>query len=187
MSGDVHVRFCEHLGVQFPRATHLVVLARWMGPRLVRWLERTLEQDLGLTVNRTKTRVVQLSIQGVTLDFLGFTLRYDRDRLGRARRYLNVVPSTRAQARVREKLRGLTSAPAKTSLPDTIAAVNTLLRGWTTYYRYGYPRAAFRRLNHYVYVRFRCFLRNRSQRRSRPFRRGESLYAGLHRYGLRYL
>jgi class 3 adenylate cyclase len=24
MSGDVHVRFCERLGVKFPRATHLV-------------------------------------------------------------------------------------------------------------------------------------------------------------------
>ncbi|PYR62508.1 MAG: hypothetical protein DMF91_06460 [Acidobacteria bacterium] len=36
-------------------------------------------------------------------------------------------------------------------------------------------------------VRVRRFLRNRSQRRSRPFRRGESLSAGLHRYGLRYL
>ena len=23
MSGDVHVRFCERLGVRFPRATHL--------------------------------------------------------------------------------------------------------------------------------------------------------------------
>ena len=25
MSGDVHVRFCERLGVKLPRATHLVV------------------------------------------------------------------------------------------------------------------------------------------------------------------
>ena len=25
MSGDVHVQFCERLGVRFPRATHLVV------------------------------------------------------------------------------------------------------------------------------------------------------------------
>jgi RNA-directed DNA polymerase len=168
-------------------ADDFVVLARWMGPRLVAWVERTLEQDLGLTVNRTKTRVVHLREGGARLDFLGFTLRYDRDLRGRDRRYLNVVPSARAQARVREKLRGLTSAPAKTSLPDTIAAVNTLLRGWTAYFRYGYPRLPFRRVNHYVQVRFRSFLRNRSQRRSHPFREGESLYAGLHRYGLRYL
>lgn len=168
-------------------ADDLVVLARWMGPRLIAWLERTLEQDLGLTVNRDKTRVVRMGGAGVGLDFLGFTLRYDRDLQGRNWRYLNVVPSKRAQARLREKLRGLTSASTKTSLPDTVAAVNTLLRGWTAYFRYGYPRRAFRALNYYLQVRFRCFLRNRSQRRSRPFRGGESLYAGLQRYGLRYL
>ena len=124
---------------------------------------------------------------GASLDVLGFTLRYDRDRRGRDRRYLNVMPSVRAQARLREKLRGLTSAPAKTSLVATIAAVNTLLRGWSTYFRDGYPRRVFRRINHYVQGRFRCFLRNRSQRRSRPFRAGESLYAGLHRDGRRSL
>ena len=28
MSGDVHVRFCESLGVRFPGATHLQDLAR---------------------------------------------------------------------------------------------------------------------------------------------------------------
>jgi RNA-directed DNA polymerase len=168
-------------------ADDFVVLARWMGPRVVAWLERTLEQVLGLTVNRTKTRVVGLRGPGTSLDFLGFTLRYDRDRFGRGGRYLNVIPSKRAQARVREKLRRLTSARRTTSLPDTIAAVNTLLRGWTAYFRYGYPRGVFRALNYYLQVRFRCFLRNRSQRRSRPFRGGESLYAGLHRYGLRSL
>jgi len=168
-------------------ADDFVVLARWMGPRVVAWLERTLEQDLGLMVNRTKTRIVGLHAPGTSLDFLGFTLRYDRDRFGRGGRYLNVLPSKRAQMRAREKLRRLTSARMKTSLSDTIAAVNTLLRGWTAYFRYGYPRGAFRALNYYLHVRFRCFLRNRSQRRSRPFRRGESLSAGLHRYGLRYL
>jgi RNA-directed DNA polymerase len=65
--------------------------------------------------------------------------------------------------------------------------VNPLLRGWAAYFRYGYPRQAFRALNYFVRGRFRCFLRNRSQRRSRPFRHGESLYAGLHRYGLHSL
>jgi RNA-directed DNA polymerase len=168
-------------------ADDFVVLARWMGPRVVAWLERMLEQDLRLTVNRTKTRVVRLHGAGTSLDFLGFTLRYDRDRLGRGRRYLHVIPSKRAQARVREKLRGLTDGKTKRPLVDTITTVNTLLRGWSAYFRYGYPRRVFRALNHYLRIRFWCFLRNRSQRRSRPLRQGESLYAGLQRYGLRYL
>ena len=89
---------------------------------------------------------------------------------------------------MREKLRGLTRAGRRNARsPRRSAAVNTLLRGWAAYFRYGYPRRAFRAVNHYVQVRFRCFFRNRSQRRSRPFRQGESLYAGLQRYGLRYL
>jgi RNA-directed DNA polymerase len=168
-------------------ADDFVVLARYMGPRIVTWLERRLEQDLRLTVNRSKTRVVRVTMPQQHLDFLGFTLRYFRDRRGRPHRYLAVEPSTRAQARVRENVRGLTRASAKRSLPDTIAAVNTLLRGWQGSFRYGYPRRVFRNINHFVRVRFRCFLRNRSQRRSRPFRQGESVYAGLHRYGLQSL
>jgi RNA-directed DNA polymerase len=168
-------------------ADDFVVLARYVGPRLVTWLERTLEQDLRLTVNRTKTRVVQVREPKQSLDFLGFTLRYQRDRFGRDRRYLAVGPSKRAQVRVRAKVRDLTRASAKRSLPETVAAVNPLLRGWKAYFQYGYPRVAFRAVNHYVQVRFRRFLRNRSQRRSRPFRQGESLYAGLQRYGLQYL
>jgi RNA-directed DNA polymerase len=168
-------------------ADDFVVLARYQGSRLVAWIEAALEQDLRLTLNRSKTQVVRLTAPPHALNFLGFTLRYHRDLHGGTHRYLAVEPSVRAQARIREKLRVLTRASAKRSLTDTVAEVNRLLRGWQQYFRYGYPRRVFRALNHYVRVRFRCFLRNRSQRRSRPFRQGESLYAGLQRYGLHYL
>jgi RNA-directed DNA polymerase len=168
-------------------ADDFVVMARYQGSRLMAWIEAQLEQDLRLTVNRTKTQVVRLTAPQQALTFLGFTLRYHRDLHGGAHRYLAVEPSARAQARLREKLRALTRASAKRSLTDTVAEVNRLLRGWQQYFRYGYSRRVFRSLNHYVRVRFRCFLRNRSQRRSRPFRQEESLYAGLQRYGLRYL
>ena len=168
-------------------ADDFVVCARYMGPRLVAWLERMLEQDLGLTVNRTKTRVVRVTAPQQALDFLGFTLRYFASTRVRNHRYLVVEPSARAQARLREKLRDLTRAGAKRSLVDTVAAAATLLRGWKAYFQYGYPRRVFRKTNYYVRGRFRCFVRNRSQRRSRPFRQGESLYAGLQRYGLQYL
>lgn len=168
-------------------ADDFVVLARYMGTRLVSWLEARLEQDLRLTVNRSKTRVVRVTAPQQSLDFLGFRLRYFRDLRGRNFRYVAVEPSPRAQARLREKLRTLTRAGAKPSLAETVRQVNTLLRGWRSYFQYGYPRRIFRSINQHVRVRFRCFLRNRSQRRSRPFRQGESLYAGLRRYGLQYL
>ena len=54
-------------------ADDFVVLARWIGPRVVAWLEGTLEQELRLTVNRTKTRVVKMGGPRASLDFLGFT------------------------------------------------------------------------------------------------------------------
>ena len=168
-------------------ADDFVVLARYPGATPRRGLERTLEQDLRLTVNRTKTRVVRVTAPQQRLDFLGFTLRYCRDLRGRNYRDLVVEPSTRTQARLREKLQTLTGASAKRSLTDTVAAVNRLLGGWRPYFRYGYPRRVFRNTNRYVQVRFRRFLRNRSHRRSRPFRHGESLSAGLQRYGLHYL
>jgi len=131
--------------------------------------------------------VVTVTAPRQSLDFLGFTLRYFRDLRGRNHRNLTVEPSRRAQARLREKLRRLTRTSAMRPLRDTVITVDRLLRGWKAYFRYGYPRRVFRALNYYVQVRFRCFLRNRRQRRRRPLRDGESLYAGLHRYGLHYL
>jgi RNA-directed DNA polymerase len=155
---------------------------------LLRWkLGRKAKQDPRFrfkTVNRTKTRVVRLRAPHASLDFLGFTLRYFRSTRIEGYRYLTVEPSARAQARLRDKLRALTRATTKRSLVDAVRAAAQLLRGWKMYFQYGYPRRAFRKLNYYVQVRFRCFLRNRSQRRSHPFRPGESLYAGIRRYGL---
>lgn len=168
-------------------ADDFVVMARWMGPRIVSWLENKLEGDLGLTVNRDKTSIVRMKENKSSLNFLGFTLRLDRDLGGGRWKYLNVIPSKKAVQRVRERVRGLTCSGRKPSLQAVIVDVNQVLQGWGAYFSYGYPRRTFRALNHFVRCRFRSFLRNRSQRRSKPFRQGESLYAGLRRYGLIYL
>ena len=168
-------------------ADDFVILARYVGPRITGWVEEKLETDLGLRVNRGKTNIVQMGKKGATLDFLGFTLRYDRDLKGRDKRYLNILPSKKAVARLRDKIREKTRSGYKESLPKVIEEVNVILRGWANYFRYGYPRKVFRDVNHFVRCRFERFFLNRSQRRSRPFRQGESLYAGLKRYGLLYL
>jgi RNA-directed DNA polymerase len=114
-------------------------------------------------------------------------MRYELDLKGRKQRYLNIFPSKKAIARLRDKIRAKTGSGYKKPLPEVVDEVNTILRGWANYFRYGYPRKAFRDTNHFVRCRFQRFLRNRSQRRSKPFRQGESLYAGLQRYGLSYL
>ncbi len=50
---------------------------------------------MGLKINRDKPRVIDLRCQGTALDFLGYTFRYDRDRQGTRRCYLNVTISRR--------------------------------------------------------------------------------------------
>jgi len=168
-------------------ADDFVILARYIGPRIIEWVEEKLECGLGLKVNRDKTGIVRMEKRGETLDFLGFTLRYDRDLKGGNKQYLNVFPSEKAIIRLRDKIRRRTLSGYKKPLKEVIEEVNVILRGWANYFHYGYPRRTFRDENHFVRGRFERFTRNRSQRRSKPFRQGESLYAGLKRYGLLYL
>jgi len=167
-------------------ADDFVVMARYMGGRITGWLEGYLEGKLRLQVNREKTRTINLKEEG-ELTFVGYTLRYDRDRFGRPKRYLNIIPSTKARKAIRERIKTVTRSGWKRPLQETIETVNQITLGWKRAYRIGYPREAFRQLNWYVLCRFRTLLRNRSQRRSRPFRQGETLYAGLRRRGLVYL
>ena len=164
-------------------ADDFVVMARYMGTRITGWLEGYLEGKLRLQVNREKTGKVNLKDEE-ELTFVGYTLRYDRDRFGRPKRYLNIIPSTKAQKAVREKIKKVTGSDCKQPLQETIEKINQITLGWKRSYRIGYPRDALRQLNWYVLCRFRTLLRHRSQRRSHPFRQGESLYVGLRRRGL---
>ncbi len=164
-------------------ADDFVVMARYMGRRITDWLEGIVEDQLKLSINREKTKVVKMKQQGESLDFLGFTMRYDKDLHGRNRTYLNTFPSIKATAKHREKLRAVTNSGYKASMADTIAKVNAINRGWKNCFCKGYPRNCFRDINWFVLERFKSFINHRSQRRSRPLRDGENLYAGLRRFG----
>ena len=52
---------------------------------LVDFMESKLEGWMGLKINREKTRVVNLREGKSSLDFLGYTFRYDRDLHGQDR------------------------------------------------------------------------------------------------------
>jgi len=150
-------------------ADDFVIQARYVGSRLRQWVELWLEGRFRLTIHRDKTRVVDLGTPGVGLDFLGYTFRYDRDRFGRPGYYLNVFPSKQALARERQRLREMT-APRMCYKPvgELIGEINRHLTGWSQYFRYEYPRAAFRSTNAFVRQRMIRHLRRRSQRPYRP-------------------
>src|SRR5262249_36153416 len=144
-----------------------------------------LEGWLGLQINREKTRVLNLRDTGQSLDFLGYSFRYVQDQYGRGtRRYLNLRPSGKTMAREREALRRLISpTQCATPLPELIGRLNRHLRGWANYFGLGYPRQAYRQLNHFVRSRLGQHLRRRSQRGWRA-RQGVTLYAHLQHLGL---
>jgi len=168
-------------------ADDFVILARYQTRRLVDWVERMLEDRFKLTINRSKTRVVKLREPRASLDFLGFTLRYDRDLYGRDQRYLNVFPSKKALARLRDKVRVLTRRQrCFQPIPTVIGEINRLLRGWKAYFGHGFPRVAFRAINWFVQDRLIRHLRRRSQRPCRP-PAGTSYYAHLQTLGLELL
>ncbi|HEY9287739.1 MAG TPA: group II intron reverse transcriptase/maturase [Candidatus Dormibacteraeota bacterium] len=165
-------------------ADDFVILAKHMGSRISQFVEQTLQGRFDLTINADKTRTVRLNQPGASVDFLGYTFRYDRDLRGGKRKYLNLCPSKKSMQRERDKLRALTRAEqCFVPIPMLIAQINEHLRGWSNYFAQGYPRRAFRQINHFVRGRLIGHLRRRSQRPYRPTAQ-ESWYAHLHRLGL---
>jgi len=146
-------------------ADDFVVMAKYQGEALREWVENQIERRFGLELNRDKTRIVKMKEAG-SLDFLGFTFRYDQDIHGRNRRYLNIVPSQKSLKKAREAIREIT-APANCFKPtgEVIEEINRYLQGWKGYFQHGYPRKAFRDLNHYTRKRVTTHLNRRSQRK----------------------
>jgi RNA-directed DNA polymerase len=168
-------------------ADDFVVLARYQSQRLRSFIEEKLEGWMGLELNREKTRVVVLKEPKTSLDFLGYTFRYRKDRHGGLYRYLSLEPSKKALNREREKLRQMTGPKqCHTPLPELIQKLNRHLKGWGNYFSIGYPRHARRQINGYVRERLTRHLQRRSQRGCR-LPPDLSYYAYLQQKGLIYL
>src|SRR5258706_6626157 len=90
MRREFHVRFCESPGVQFPRATRLVLCFEHEDDATYVWGvlgERF--RAFGLALHPKKTRSFAFRPprngdqgRGATFDFLGFTLHWQRTRSG---------------------------------------------------------------------------------------------------------
>ena len=170
--------------MRFPRATHVVALAKQMGSETVEFIESRLEGKFQLEINRDKTQVVNLREQGASLDFLGYTFRYDRDLKGRNRTYLNMFPSNKAVQREREKLHKMTdSHQCFKPITDLIGELNRHLKGWTNYFSIGYPASAHCEIERHVQGRLIQHLQRRSQRPYRP-PQGEPWLRHLAKLGL---
>jgi len=168
-------------------ADDFVAMARYQGKQLQGWIEEKLEGWMDLEINKEKTRVVNLKEEGESIDFLGYTFRYDRDLRGRGHRYLNVFPSKKSVERERERLRKMTATRyCFKPVPLLVKELNRQLCGWSNYFNFGYSRDAFREIDSFVRSRMAVHLGRRSQRPFRPLE-GRTLYEHLDRMGLVYL
>ncbi|MFV2070931.1 MAG: group II intron reverse transcriptase/maturase, partial [Pirellulales bacterium] len=161
-------------------ADDFVVMAKYVGPRITGWIESVLQDRLGLEINQDKTSVVNVADDGATLDFLGYSFRFDESLYGRGPKYLNRFPSKKSLAAARETIRELT-APRLGGLPIglVVRRLNQFLVGWSNYFGRGYPRRAFRAINAYVQLRMWRHLRRRSQRSLKP-PEGMNWYTFIH-------
>jgi len=93
-------------------ADDFLVMTRQWDEDLQSWIEKSLEGKFQLTINREKTKVVDLREEKAKVNFLGYTFQYAQDLHGRAKRYLNMVPSDKAMKKERESLHKLNKQPA---------------------------------------------------------------------------
>jgi len=123
-------------------------------------LKQYLESELKLQINPDKSGVARASQR----DFLGYGL------IGRDEARLKVAPAS--VQRLRQKVNDLLRASRGTNVAGTIAALNPLLRGWTSYFRCAEVKDVWQELDGWL----RRKLRGRLWRQcKRPYARAKML------------
>ena len=176
MSGDVQVRFCERLGVRFPRATHPICHCRNVAEALE--LRQALAQrfaDCGLQLHPQKTKVIYCkdanrpgTYPKRSFDFLGYTFRPRSSRNHDGRHFVSFLPAVSKQAakRMRQRVRRWRLHQRNDlKLEDIAIWVRPVLSGWVRYYGRFYPsklRGELRTIDEFIvrwasrkYKRFR--------------------------------
>jgi len=166
-------------------ADDFVLLAKRWKDGFLRKVEDILEGRMGLTVNREKTKVLDLDAERTSLVFLGYEFRKVRDRLfGTEKRYLHYGPSPKSVKRVCREVHELTHTRNVLLPVETVVErLNRLLKGWGAFYSVGYPYRVFRKVNHYVLKRMARFLNRKSQRYYR-LKFADTYYGEMTHYGL---
>jgi RNA-directed DNA polymerase len=116
---------------------------------------------LGLRLSPEKTRVVHID-EG--FDFLGFHIRRMRKR-GTQKHYVYTVPSKKAIASIRDKVRTKTSrSTLHMGLDELLKSLNWALRGWANYFRYAVAKRLFGQLDSHAWRRIATWIRRKHNR-----------------------
>lgn len=148
-------------------ADDFVILSRGHAHEALAWTRQVLTR-LGLTLNEAKTSIRDARHE--SFDFLGYTFgphRYRKD----GHWYLGASPSKKSVQRLKTKVAAILVPSNQTPWPEVRDRLNSLLRGWSTYFCYGTRLIAYRAADNYVSSTVTHFLARRHKVSSRGTRR----------------
>ncbi len=147
-------------------ADDFVILSRGSAAEALKFTAAVMER-IGLTLNRTKTKLVQAKQE--RFDFLGYTFgphRFKKD----GHWYLGASPSRKSVARLRRKVHEVLRPAEVGRWEEVRDRLNRVLVGWANYFSYGTRLMAYRAVDNHVHERVRGFLRRRRKVSSRGAR-----------------
>jgi RNA-directed DNA polymerase len=110
---------------------------------------------IGIRLSAEKTSIVHID-EG--FDFLGFRIQRRRKR-GTSQRYVYTIPSRAAQQRARDRIKELTSRIKHPSFTVLLLRINSFLRGWSAYFKYGVSSQVFNSIRRYAWQRIAIWFR----------------------------
>jgi RNA-directed DNA polymerase len=167
MSGDVHVRFREHLRGRFPRVTRLVILvdAHRRHDWLIKAVEKRLREEfakLQVEINEEKNSIVDLS-RGESFGFLGFDFRRTRSLRGVWRPHY--APKLKKRTVLLQELKEVFRRHQSQPVDRVVDLINPILRGWVNYFAVGYSSQCFNYIQDWVEKKIRRHLTRSRKRR----------------------
>jgi len=148
-------------------ADDFVILSRGHAAEALTWTDSVMTR-LGLTLNRTKTRLCDARAE--RFDFLGYSFGPHVFRQD-GRRFIGASPSRKSVQRLKDKLGAILVPGNKGSWDDVSSGLNRLLRGWCGYFSPGSHYVTDRAIEAHLYDRVRNFLvrRHKIPTRFGPF------------------
>lgn len=148
-------------------ADDFVILSRGHAVAALEWTRGVMSR-LGLSLNPSKTSIKDSTRE--RFEFLGYSFGPERQRKT-GRRYLAVQPSKRSIQQIKQRIAGLLRPANVESWPQTVRALNRVIRGWANYFSYGRQGQSYQAVDWYVINRVRNFLQRRHQVPTRGTRR----------------
>jgi RNA-directed DNA polymerase len=144
-------------------ADDFVILSRGHAAEALAWTDSVMTR-LGLTLNRTKTRLCDARTD--QFDFLGYSFGLHRIRQT-GKRFQGASPSAKSVQRLKDKVSAILVPGNMGRWDEVRTQLTRLLRGWCGYFSPGSHYATDRALECYIYDRVRGFLVRRHKMPSR--------------------